>query len=193
MNRGELVAAVKQRAGVAFDNDAVIDAVNEALHEVSTERDWEWLEDVWRFAAREGVGTYSPPYGWRKIDHVTLGGQNLAYINSRDSDTGERGYTIAGDRLVLTPDPPAAAAVVVRLVRDESDLTSDSAAPLLPETWHRPFLVNRAAATLLERIGEHQRADRLRNDAEAAVRRMVRTGRRRKGPGRIRIRPGGPV
>lgn len=195
MNLLQLRDATRQRAGVSFDTTAISDAVNEALQEVSTERDWDWLETTWRFASRDGVGTYSLPFGIRKVVSVTLGGRDLAYIGGRDSAEGAmHGWTIEdGNKLVLTPDPPGAALVVVRLYRDEPELDADAAEPLLPVAWHRSYLVNRAAAVLLERIGEHDRANRLRADADNALRRMIRTARTRKGPGRIRIRPGSPV
>lgn len=192
MNLGDLRTAVSQRSGVAYDADALDSVINEALTTLSTERDWPWLEATWTFTETTGQGSYSPPWSWRKVRHVSRGGRTLPMvpISQLDGDAGEAGWALEGDRLVIGPTPAGSTVgFTVRYVREEQPLTAPASTPILPAEWH-PALVDYAAAILLERLERFQSADRCMARFKDAKRRMVSQSNRVKGPHRVRVRPG---
>lgn len=192
MNLAALRTAVDRRTGVSYDPAATTEVLNEALQRVSTEHHWPWLQTAWRPALIAGQAAYTPPYGTTSVRSVAINGHeiNRAHIATIDGDVSWSGWAFEGEQLVISPTPGGGETVVVRISQTEGPLSLDGDTPLLPEEWHQTVLVNLAAAIVLERLDEFQRADRRMKDYEAALRRMLRTGRRARGPVAARVRPG---
>lgn len=193
MNLGELVTATERRAGVAYDRDGTIDAINEALQAISKVRDWGWLETTWSTTS-VGAATFTPPTAWAKVRSVTVGSRSLPMVPATliDADPHAYGWAMENDRLLISPTPASGVAVVARIFTTEPTLTAEDDTPLLPAEWHRG-LIDYAASILLERAGDDKRADRCMARFNDVRKQMIQQASRVEGPHRVRVRPGSPL
>lgn len=200
MNLGELRTAVARRTGVAYDDTALTDVINEANLRISLEAEWPWLHASTTISATVDDGTEALPVGFRRVTSVTIDGYEAVPIAVDEIDSWDnvysstrRGYTVRGTDLLFRPTQATGTDILVRYIASEEPLTGSTDTPLMPEAYH-DAIVDLASAIVLERVGQLARADRFERRYADWLARMkanaVRLGGR---VGRIRVRPGGGV
>lgn len=192
MNAGALKQAVERRSGVSYDATALLEVLNEALQDIGTEERWPWLQDLWTVTIVAGTAAYSPPAGTTSVRSVIVDGFEYPalHIGEIDGDSIVFGWAFEKEQLVLAPTPAGGEVVTARISKAEPTLTADGDTPLLPSEWHGQALVNKAAAIVLERVDDFERADRREKAYTAALKRMRHVANRNRGPRAARVRPG---
>lgn len=202
MQLSDFLTAVRTRLGNpstdGFFSDAnLTDILNEALHAVSTDVDWPWLQTSTSFNTTGGTATYTPTAGWNRTRVLCIDGydpleeRSLAEIRSYPST--ERGrpewYAISGDTIILRPVPDGTYAVIHDYIKNETSMSAPSSEVLMPTVYQYSIV---AKAVELAHLRQ-SRPDRAREAAEeylAWIERMKDNRRRTSAPKRIRVRPG---
>lgn len=195
MNLGQLRVAVDRRTGVAQDRTSCTATINEALQQISTERDWPWMDGTSSFNTAS-VATYALPADWADTRSLTVAGCRARPISGADGDafagfddgTTLYQYSIGDGDLTLYP-TPGVVAVVHRYVLTEPALAADSDTPLLPAQFH-PVLADLAAHMFLLRMSDKRAAD-FQVSYDKGLRRIIGSSTRGAGTKRIQVRPGG--
>lgn len=197
MNLGQFRVAVNRKTGVAVDQSALNEFVNEAVQAVGEERDWPWKDGL-QTVTTDGSAAYALPADWGRTRTVTVNGYPTRRVNVADGDSydlggyvraSEYGYVIESDELVVYPTPPSGQTILHRYVKTEPTLSSDADEPLVESRFHQA-VVCYAAALVCERHGDVAKADRHRAEYERWLRRMRDAMSRSQQPSRIRVRPG---
>lgn len=197
MTYSELRRSVHRRTGVAFDDAALGELVNQALAGIAAENDWPWLEREVTFSTVDGTGAYTPTAGWTRTKQVVIDGDDLEHYAGADlSWYGEvgtpRGFRIVADQLVLYPTPNAVHTVTHRYIASEATLALDGDTPSLPVAYH-PAVVEYAAWLAMMRTGDTKRASMFFDSWIGWRERMKDSRRRTIRRHRIRVRPGHPL
>lgn len=199
-------AAVRRRVGVTSSDALAADAdlleiIVGVLHEISSERDWPWLETSRSFNTTSGTRGYATGTGWVSTTSLKIDGYSPLGFYSRSqleewyptaSTTGmPQFYAVSGDQLQLFPTPDGVYAVTEVFQRFEPALVDGDDTPLMPAIYHMA-VVHGAAEELLIRMREDERAAREAARKASIVGRMRAVARSGALP-RVRVRPGGFV
>lgn len=203
MNRRTLREQIYTRTG--FDTqDSMVTApvvnaaINDALHYIEVVHDWPWLESTETLTTTSGTNYVTPGSTWMRTKSLTLGdGNSLNQVAIADFDLlGTSGsgspeqYAIHGGKIYLYPTPSDSVTTLThRFISMESDLTDDSASPLLPASF-QPALVELAASVILARVRDEDRALQAKQRYLDWERVMHDNRRRYSQPQQIRVRPG---
>lgn len=207
MQLSELLAGVYDRMGVNQDDPmypaaVVTRAVNSALRQLGTVRDWPWLEAETTFATESGEDTYAPPAGWSGTTAlVIVGGGGVTKLEraSRDeidelftsTGTGRPAYwTIYGDEIILRPTPDGVYSITHRFVRAEQVLAQTTDEPYLPDAY-ADAVCDLATHICLGRSSQDARAVQALARYSGWLSDMADNRRRTRRPSRVRVRPGG--
>lgn len=215
MDLAQLRTAVYARLGTdptdGMNDPTTIDGfINDALNELSNERDWPWLQTIETIETTSGVDTYTPgsfntqvplPV-WsvtddlsRNSDGRTLERQSRTELDDRwatDYMAEPAEWSIYAEKLVFRPIPDGVYAITHRYYRTELTLVADTDTPLMPVEFH-PAIAELATYITLRRDRNDPRAQGAFSAYETWVTKMEKRKRRYKTPGRVRVRPGGFV
>lgn len=201
-------AAVRRRVGVTSSDQLAADAdllelVQEALDLFNNVRLWPWAQTSASLSLVAGTASYAMPSGWVATKSLHVQGRgpldgskaegDLDASWPTSTDTGvPQFYVVSGDALKLYPTPSEAATATHVYYRQETRLSAGSDTPLAP-VWTHAAVVDKAAALLLTRMREHERAASF--DARFAdwVRQTSDNVRRSTAPRSVRVRAGGFV
>lgn len=170
--------------------------LNDALQELSVERDWPWLfhTDATNTATVADQAAYTLPSDWRDTVTVTINerplrritvGTHQAFDTYGDWHTDYH-YSVMSGSLTIDPAPAAVLDLVHVYIRDEAVLAGDSDEPYLPSRW-RHALVRRACASCCLANDDAGGHDRFRGEYDAWVRKMLRHTQPKP---RVYVRPG---
>ena len=204
MDLQAMQAAVRRRVGLP-STDALgasadlTELINEALHAISTERDWPWLETSESISLSAGAGTDALPSNWVRTRSMTIGTYgSLTYMDAGRLDdaypdsgvTGRpRYYAVRGDTLLFRPFTDAAYTVSHVYYRSETDLSANGDTPLMP-SWAHTAIVEWAAALYMLRTRDEDRARYFQERADDWLRRLQDNARRVTAPSVPRVRSG---
>lgn len=206
MNLGAIRTAVLRRLPADYDTTALADLINNAVHYVEVLEDWPWQEAKTTFSTSAGTDTYTPAVAsgdvWLRTTEllVTSGGitaplvrQPVRYLDDRWASNIQGipvEWAVTGDQIVFRPTPDGVYTITHRYIKAQPDLSADSDSPLSPAVFHGIY-VEHALSSAYRRLGlvdEAQMAEKAVRDWTA---RMIDNRRRWKGPGKVRVRPGG--
>lgn len=207
MNLVELREKVRTRSAITsgdqyLHQQAIDDAINEALAQIDGEYHWPWLEATQAVSLVSGQGTYALPTDYRATRSVVLGsssGSNVVLYNvsptqalaKSSSETGQpQAFAIIGSNMVLLPTPGSGYSITHLYYRQTVELVADADVPLIPDQWHGAVV---AAASGNLAIADDRRSMKEQCDADVAnwIRRMRNALRRSTGPVTPRIRQNG--
>lgn len=200
MNLSQLRTQIDRRTGVRQDLLATNAYINEALNNISSRRDWPWLDTLQTVTTTVDENTYPVTAAYSETRTVNIGGIEAQQIYIADGDEFD-GSTYCPDvyeysieweagtaQLVVYPTPPADTTILHRFVRTEPLLANDQDTPLMPERYHT-IICDQAAGLFLERI-DASRSETYLARAEKGLKQMGEATQRKSSPTRIRIRPG---
>lgn len=179
----------------------VNNAMNDALHFLSTVRDWWWLESTETLATVAGTGTITLASAVRKSRSLAYadgtGELDQVAVSTIDHDrTTAQGkpqvYALYGTQVVLAPIPGAVYSLTHRYLGGEPDLTDDNASPVLPAQY-QAALVDYAAYLVLRRTHDSERAAEALAGYQNWERVMTDNARRGVKPMIPRIRDGAAI
>lgn len=198
MNLAQIRQAVNNRTGHAFDQSSLTGFINEVIGDISSRRNWPWLEGVSSFTTTTDDPDYDLPADWMETRSITIDGLPCRPVSIHDGDqynnfqdlTSFYQYSIEGGQIIFYPTPPEVD-VVHRYVKQEPALASDSDVPLMPSQYHN-VIANGTAAMVCGRLDD-KKVTRLDAQFEAGVRNMYSALSTKGGPNRIRVRNGYPL
>lgn len=197
-----LRTSVYSRLGVptsdALLTTAVVNqSINDAVNEIESEQDWPWYEAVETITTTAGTATYTPTAGWRRTrevkptDDFPLERFSIVELDDQypfDTSQGRPcAYAIDLAKIVLRPTPDAAYTLTHRYIKQETALSADGDAPLIPDQFS-PAIVALACHIVLGRSREDGRASGALEEYVRWLSKMRRYSRRHTGPVRIRTR-----
>lgn len=197
---------VRDRAAVAAGDQGLTDAtilgfINSAARTVGLEGDWPWNTATETLATVAGTAFITPNAAWIGTKSLTIGidGEDLQGFSIEEVDqspSGSRGrpriYAVWNDTLVLGPVPDAIYALTHRYYTTEkSDLIASDNVDS-PEAFLEGVIEYTTYLSL-----RHLRRIEEAGAALAAYERWVRRAKdnrlRRRGPYRVRVRPGSAI
>lgn len=192
---------VVDRCGVATTDTRLTQAVrfraiNDALEQISLERDWPWLLTSETITTVANTATSALPTNYLRTDSIvnTTLGTALRRTNLIDIDTlSYTGipvlYHSSGLTITLAPTPDAVYSLKHRFHRTEPALTTGASTPLIPQVYGRG-VVEYAAMLLLKQVREADMAAIAERDYMAWLKRASDNSNASREPLRIRCRPG---
>lgn len=195
MNRGQLRAALTSRLGIPPAGDGLLDPntlndlIGVALRDISVESDWPWL--LTSAPLTFNGDTATAPTDMVKARELKLNNRRARYAplsEFLDAQAQRVTYvwTTIGVDIVLSPTPGTTPTdPFLYYIQSEPEMSSDTASPLLPDTYHQVLLARSAyhANTRRNRFEEAMRDD---NEYQLLVRKMKDSAWARSGPRTIR-------
>lgn len=192
MNKREIRVAIRQRnaipdngSGLA-EHDAIDDCIAAALRDISTEARWPWLR--YSSSLTFSGNAAAIPADCSEIEALTIDGYPVRFvgIDEFEQQTTSYVFTDDGANVKLYP-TPATAPTSPTLVyyRNEPELTTDTASPLLPAAWHQAVVV-RGSYHLNVRRMDKDRINLDENEWQGLRARMAHASVRTVGPRQIR-------
>lgn len=195
MNLQQLRLQVDRRTGVAQDVPSANSYINEAINQITIERNWPWL-DATQLITITSATAYDLPSDIMVTRSVVINGHEARRIIITDGDdqlsfddwNENYVYTIENNQFQFFPQPQVDLIVTHRYTRNEPLLSADTGSPLIPEPYHS-VIADLAASLFLERI-DPNRAAYYQKKYEKGVKSMFEATQRATAAARIRIRPG---
>ena len=198
----EIIARVRDRAELDANSTLMTSAVllrmvNQALEQISLEKDWPWLHASGPLVTVATARTAATPTGWiRTISLVEAStGEALTRRAARALDeivaTGKPYlYSVAGNTIAVAPIPDAVYSYTHRYVRFEPTLTDASTGvPLIPQVYGQG-VVEWAAKLALLKTKQFEKAAQAQKDYQDWLKRVVDNVNQGQAPLRIEPRPG---
>jgi hypothetical protein len=202
----EVRALVRGRAAVDSGDLGLTDTtlngfINSAARTIGLDGDWPWNAATESLVTVAGTATVAPGATWVGTKSLTIAadGEELEYVSIEDVDqspSADRGrpsaYTIWGDTLVLTPTPDAVYTLTHRFYNLETSTLSGTDALDAKESFLEGIIEYATYLSLrhLKRIEEA----RMALEAYLLWLKRAKDNRlRRRGPYRVRVRPGSAV
>ena len=200
MNLGQMRTALDQLTGLGMDTSAQDAWINAAIQQISTEREWPWLDGTDSFSTVADTAEYALPSDWAGTRSVTSSyGATYPPVPIRTGDDWDDwrddydyGFAIEGTNLVLYPTPTSVFTIKHRYIKTETALSSDSDTPELPTEFHWA-IIHLAAALTYDRLGQMPQAAAQRALYDNYYRNMLARLSRARGPRRVRVRPGSGI
>lgn len=204
MDLTALIESVYDRLGVPsgdslLTTEVVTRAINAALHEIESEQDWPWYQSNETITTASGDATYPVDASYlrtrllRVENETPLPRYSYEELIERwpfDSSTGKpREYAIESGELHLRPIPDGVYSLDHRFIGMETDLSTGTDTPVMPESFHQA-IVDLAAHIVLRRSSEDARSQQALGDYERWRTKMIRHKRKYQGPARIKTRWG---
>lgn len=194
MDKRELRVAVRDRNGIPSMGDGLaghldIDAcIAQALRDISGINTWPWLLTTANLNFTAGVATL--PTDCQTIRRLLINGlpAKRAPYDVVVSRTDAFVWTEAGTTLLIYPAATITQTTqtsVLHYWRDEPELTTDQAIPVLPTQWHQ-MLTCRASYFLNVRRGDMSRIATDLAEWQAGLKNLMNAGWRTSGPRTIR-------
>lgn len=167
--------------------------LNEAARDLSTDKDWPWLEQEGTIALTSGTASYTPPSTVTRTQFLAIGNDDLELRSRRDvlrfvNETGRpRLYAESGDRILFAPIPDADYVLTHGYVTEENGASLDSDTFLCPARYEA-LLVLGAAVKLAVRLKDRELVAELRRERKEAFDRMVDNVRRSSALPKLRTR-----
>ena len=191
MNLREIRSAVRNRNGIPDTGDGLAghtdinDSVAAALRDISAESRWPWLLTSTSLTFTAGVAPL--PDDCTQISAVQINGVPATQASLEDVLAGTRSYVWAADAttIQLYPVPSTVPIATLWFYRSEPVLEIDTAAPLLPATFHQS-LVARASYHLNVRRNVNDRAAQDLAEYQGGLKNMMQARSRSSSPRVIR-------
>ncbi len=149
MNLGELRQGVMDRTATTID-DLLLDTsvlnrfINDALREVSNQREWSWLTLTTTITTEAGVSAYAVPSSFTSVLSITDDqGDPLQFVGPIDIEYLTNAYegiplfyTVTNSSILFAPTPTSVIVYTMRYSRSEDPLTSDTDSPFMPAHLH---------------------------------------------------------
>jgi len=174
----------------AMAADAVVTSmVNQAVRQVNSLRDWDWLYASETINSVDGTSSYTPAADWRTTVRVTDdadGGKLLrispdaaARYNQRVAVRPMFWYVEAGS-LYLVPTPTSAKAYTHTYIKTETELSADSDEPAIPD-WAVDLVIIKVALKLAARTDNTSQFRLLKDEERETMRSLEGEARRARG------------
>ena len=202
MQFSEARDAVYLRSGLATDDgqltpERVNQCLRSALNFIASEHDWDWLQSTETLTTTANQNYVTPGLTWiRTISLTGPDGDSMTQAPWSEFRAGPTSSTGQPDRwaprngrLYLWPVPDTSYALTHDFIRTETDLTTDSSEPLMPDQFQDGW-IEYATYLALRRIGDSERAAEAYTAYQDWQRVTVDNRRRSRGPFRVSVRPG---
>lgn len=216
MNLGGIRQRVYDRIDIPTSDplmtpDKITRFINDAIHLITMQRDWPWLQGENTFTTVVGQQGYTLttivplPQIWVATRELVLTWgsgnalfqvlelkQRLALDDRFDLTPQQRPYnwSIWNDQIVLAPPPDDLYVIKHRYWITEPDLVSDTDTPLMPAEFHQT-ICDYASFLCFRRDREDPQAKVSWDSYQDGLKSMIRRHRQIAGPLKVRVRPGG--
>lgn len=194
MQLQDIRTKARQSAGIddadAMAADTLVDSmVNQAIRQVSSLRDWDWLYSSETINSVNGTAAYTPAADWRTTVRVVddADGGMLKRISPDASARYTRRLTlrplfwyVEGGDLYLSPPPTTARAYTHTYIKTETTLSNDTDEPDIPD-WAIDLVIIKVALKLAARMDNTSQFRLLQAEERETMKALEGEARRARG------------